>query len=391
MSYCPEIDQPFSATINNLDTTAMEYLPDCTPNLTDMELRVTGIGGEPYFVIRPDGELAGYDLDTIRIIVDKVNAKLKVEMAVDWIAIKKDENGTELFNEDGTPILVGCIPEVMYRRATFAVAEILYIPDTFPMVDYMIHSHQYLHFRSARPGVLAPTWNLVKPFSLTVWIWVSCVFVVLAAFYATFVHYSEIVHNEDITGSWFNSALSIYMHQLSQGMTMLDKNQRLSMRIFVFHFSMYAFLIHAFYDCNLRAYLMVADLEPVVESAKDIYDQVKSIHTSITFKKGPNAQRTSQGPLNSSLSLVGSSQCHVGSSQGHVGSSSDPVGSSQDPEGSSQGPISSSLGPEGSPQGPVSKSSGPVSSSLSPIGSSQGQVGSSQGPVSSSSGLVGSS
>ncbi len=50
-------------------------------------------------------------------------------------------------------------------------------------------------------------------------------------------------------------------------------NVKLSLNIFLLSFYIYAFLIHAFYDCNLRAYLMSADLEPFAETAKDIYEQ----------------------------------------------------------------------------------------------------------------------
>ncbi len=46
------------------------------------------------------------------------------------------------------------------------------------------------------------------------------------------------------------------------------------MKIFLTSFYFYAFMVHSFYDCNLRAYLMRADLEPVVDNAKDIFEQV---------------------------------------------------------------------------------------------------------------------
>ncbi len=48
-----------------------------------------------------------------------------------------------------------------------------------------------------------------------------------------------------------------------------------SMQIFLICFYFYAFMIHSFYDCNLRAYLLSADMEPIVETAQDIYQQVK--------------------------------------------------------------------------------------------------------------------
>ncbi len=43
--------------------------------------------------------------------------------------------------------------------------------------------------------------------------------------------------------------------------------------------SIFTFLIHASYDCNLRAYLLRVDTEPVVETAKDMYDQNRKYFT----------------------------------------------------------------------------------------------------------------
>ena len=60
----------------------------------------------------------------------------------------------------------------------------------------------------------------------------------------------------------------------SLGMAVNEANVNLSMNLFLTAFYIYAFMIHAFYDCNLRAYLMKSDFEPVVDNAKDIYDQV---------------------------------------------------------------------------------------------------------------------
>ncbi len=46
--------------------------------------------------------------------------------------------------------------------------------------------------------------------------------------------------------------------------------------IFLHFWFLYAFIIQAAYDCNLRAFLMSADFEPTVETAKDIIEQVKN-------------------------------------------------------------------------------------------------------------------
>ena len=51
-------------------------------------------------------------------------------------------------------------------------------------------------------------------------------------------------------------------------------NIQLSMKIFLTAFYFYAFMVHSFYDCNLRAYLMKADYEPIADNAQDFYEQV---------------------------------------------------------------------------------------------------------------------
>ena len=46
------------------------------------------------------------------------------------------------------------------------------------------------------------------------------------------------------------------------------------MTVFLFAWYWYAFIIQAAYECNLRAFLMSAGLEPTVETAQDILSQV---------------------------------------------------------------------------------------------------------------------
>ncbi len=236
-----------------------------------MELRVTGLGGEPYWVVKPNGELAGYELDAIKIMIDKLGAKLKVEHAIDWINVKKDPNGDIELDTDKNPILIGCLPEVKYQKATFAVAEIIFIEDFYFMADYIVHTHQYLHFRSVRSKVLAPTWNLVKPFSSTAWILISVTLIILTIFFMGFTKISNLVHNKHDK----HGILTIYKHQLSQNTLLRGKHMKVSMKIFLASFYVYAFMIHAFYDCNFRAYLMITEFEPVADTAKDIYEQVQ--------------------------------------------------------------------------------------------------------------------
>ncbi len=51
-------------------------------------------------------------------------------------------------------------------------------------------------------------------------------------------------------------------------------NAHVSFKIFMTGFYFYTFMTHAFYECNLRAYLMISDLEPFVDIPRDIIEQV---------------------------------------------------------------------------------------------------------------------
>ncbi len=118
-----------------------------------MELRVTGLGAEPFFVTKPNGEAAGQDLDTLAIMVKKVGANLLFEPADDWLNVKKYENGTMELDSDGNPILFGCIAEVFYNRATFAVSSLYILEATFGLIDFMVYNDMEYRYQSAKPKV----------------------------------------------------------------------------------------------------------------------------------------------------------------------------------------------------------------------------------------------
>ncbi len=126
-----------------------------------MELRVTGLGFAPYFIPKADGEFDGFELDALRAVAENLQATIKVEQASDWLGVKFDENGSMIFDETGNPVFVGCLAEVFYQRATFAVGEIYLLEDYFAMVDVMIQSHQYVYFRAGKPEVSLLSLSLI--------------------------------------------------------------------------------------------------------------------------------------------------------------------------------------------------------------------------------------
>ena len=59
------------------------------------------------------------------------------------------------------------------------------------------------------------------------------------------------------------------------------RNSGRAVKFFLLVWYVYTMLMHWFYDCNLRAYMMAADFEPEVDSSWDIYEQV----LKLTFTK----------------------------------------------------------------------------------------------------------
>ncbi len=57
----------------------------------------------------------------------------------------------------------------------------------------------------------------------------------------------------------------------------VGKSGKVPIRIFFLFWYIYTYLIHQFYDCNLRAYLMSVDLEPLIDSAQDIHENVRDV------------------------------------------------------------------------------------------------------------------
>ncbi len=68
-------------------------------------------------------------------------------------------------------------------------------------------------------------------------------------------------------------------------MTVEGYNLNLSMKIFMTGFYFFTFMIHSFYECNLRAYLMKNDLEPYVDTPKDMIDQGRKLFIQLEYSE----------------------------------------------------------------------------------------------------------
>ena len=176
---------------------------------------MNGLGGPPNFIQLPNGEYGGYELDTLHTLAKHVKAKIKFQKINFWFDYKRDENGKIVLDENGAPIMKGTNAEIYYQRATFAVAHHMYglLSD---LTENLIHSTQTFYYRTQKPRVLAPKWNLIKPFSPTVWICFVCCLFLIMLFYTIFVRVYSNVHDEEENKTWLDNMMAIYKHLLSQ-------------------------------------------------------------------------------------------------------------------------------------------------------------------------------
>ncbi len=52
----------------------------------------------------------------------------------------------------------------------------------------------------------------------------------------------------------------------------------ISVNVFLLSWSIYAFLVHSFYDCNLRAYMMAVDREMPIDTVQDMIKQGRGLY-----------------------------------------------------------------------------------------------------------------
>ncbi len=102
--------------------------------------------------MNPDGEISGFEMDTLQIMVNKVGATLKAEEAQDWLNVKFNDDGTLAFDDAGNMIFIGSIADVYYKRTTFAISQIMLYD--YMLVDFLSFDYQPYFIRSAKPDVI---------------------------------------------------------------------------------------------------------------------------------------------------------------------------------------------------------------------------------------------
>ncbi len=117
-----------------------------------MEFVVNAIGFEPFFM-EQNGELAGFELDSLRIMAEHVKATIKAKKIYFWFDLTYDENNTIVLDKDGNYIFRGTKAEITYQRATFGVAEHTFSGFLYDKIDYLFLSTQTYYLRAPKPQV----------------------------------------------------------------------------------------------------------------------------------------------------------------------------------------------------------------------------------------------
>ena len=117
-----------------------------------MELVVNAVGFEPFFVDN-NGELGGFELDSLHIMANHVRGTIKANKLDNWYYYAYDENNSIVLDADGNPLLHGTKPAITYQRATFGVAEHGFSKSYYDKIDYLFLSTQTTYYREPKAKV----------------------------------------------------------------------------------------------------------------------------------------------------------------------------------------------------------------------------------------------
>ncbi len=136
--------------------------------------------------------------------------------------------------------------------------ELLFQQERNAVVDLSRCYHFNFNLVSTKLKPLSPIWNLVKPFPYEVWILVAIFVVCMTLFWSGF---------NRMTGEKI-PYIAVFQSHMNQSIRMKSKSNPTKV-LFLF-WIIYIFLIDAFYECNLRAYLVSSDYEEPVNTVEDI-------------------------------------------------------------------------------------------------------------------------
>ncbi|TRY74921.1 hypothetical protein TCAL_07515, partial [Tigriopus californicus] len=143
-------------------------------------------------------------------------------------------------------------------------------------VDFNGVLHQVMvKIMSPKAKPLKPYFNLLRPFPLRVWI------PIFAVLFLTIVVYPILTKPFSQDPNAIRDGLIIYGLTFYQSYR-VSVPDKWAPRLFLLANFFYLFFLFSSYECNLRAYLMSVDYEPVVNSEKDLLTMNKEIFLPVS-------------------------------------------------------------------------------------------------------------
>ncbi len=208
----------------------------------------------PFVYLGDDGELIGAEISILKTLTELNGFIPQIYKEVSWFA----------FNENNT--LIGNIGSLVHKHTDIALGGHYFFEAYFRYVDFLDTLSYKVVYQSAKPTKLPPYVNMIKPFTLRVWLCIFGSLIFAMLFYSLLGHVTEYRKHDK-----FMNALDMFANQLSQG---VPEGKRTSINVVLIAWTWYTFFIHSIYDCNLRAYMLLSDKTPIVDDVKDIWDQV---------------------------------------------------------------------------------------------------------------------
>ncbi len=211
----------------------------------------------PFVYQNEQGEVIGGEPSVFKTLAEINGFKPYFYMENTWFEF--DANGN----------IVGTLGAVYNKNAHLAFGGHFFENDAWQFVDFVDAYTFDVVYQTAKPTKLPPYFNMAKPFSPLVWYAVLGTLALIMIVAPIFNKFSGNRGDDLLVHS-----LDMLAHQFSQ--TTYWGNT-VSANVFLMSWTWYAFFIHSMFDCNLRAYLMIADRTPQVDSIRDIWDQVCGI------------------------------------------------------------------------------------------------------------------
>ncbi|XP_059099218.1 glutamate receptor ionotropic, delta-2-like [Tigriopus californicus] len=230
---------------------------------------VAVFGFLPFFTFLPDGSVGGGEADVIQILAQHYGFHVNFEFEAAGGAEKViDENGNEKW--------IGIVGKVQNGSAQLGAGVLFMDFEYSNAVDFNGVLHQVMvKIMSPKAKPLKPYFNLLRPFPLRVWI------PIFAVLFLTIVVYPILTKPFSQDPNAIRDGLIIYGLTFYQSYR-VSVPDKWAPRLFLLANFFYLFFLFSSYECNLRAYLMSVDYEPVVNSEKDLLTMNKEIFLPVS-------------------------------------------------------------------------------------------------------------